>query len=85
MPFVLAQNIPSALANFHSRRLIRPAAVQGISLASDIIIRGFDTPAKVTFKDGIIQFENFNYAGVVTQGYCIPYFLCSSTYNQLTV
>merc|ERR1712147_584714 len=31
--------------------------------ASDIIIRGFDTPAKIV--DG--RFENFNYAGIVTR------------------
>lgn len=73
---VLAQNvesiskrdqIPGRLENYHKRRLIRSAVVQGLSrFASDIIIRGFDTPAKVTFKDGI-QFENFNYAGIVTR------------------
>lgn len=47
--------------------MIRSAAVQGLSrFASDIIIRGFDTPAKVVLKDGI-KFENFNYAGIVTK------------------
>ena len=42
--------------------------MQGLSrFASDIIIRGFDTPAKITqAEDGSIRFENFNYAGVVT-------------------
>ena len=75
--FVLAQNIqsitkrdqiPKALADYHSRRLIRSAAVQGLSrFASDIIIRGFDTPAKINFTDGKVDFENFNYAGIVTR------------------
>ena len=47
--------------------MIRSAAVQGLSrFASDIIIRGFDTPAKIIVKDGI-KFENFNYAGIVTK------------------
>jgi len=74
--FVLAQNFESltkrdqitgALQDYRNRRLIRSAAVQGLSrFASDIIIRGFDTPAKITFKDGI-RFENFNYAGIVTR------------------
>ena len=50
--------------SYTSRRLIRSAAVQGLSrFASDIIIRGFDTPAKIV--DG--RFENFNYAGIVTK------------------
>ena len=44
--------------------------------ASDIIIRGFDTPAKIVWggKDdkgnGLVplpKFENFNYAGIVTK------------------
>jgi len=74
--FVLAQNfksitkrdqIPGSLENYRNRRLIRSAAVQGLSrFASDIIIRGFDTPAKITFDNGI-RFENFNYAGIVTR------------------
>eukprot|EP00929_Paragymnodinium_shiwhaense_P008630 TRINITY_DN112585_c0_g1_i1.p1 TRINITY_DN112585_c0_g1~~TRINITY_DN112585_c0_g1_i1.p1 ORF type:complete len:574 (-),score=147.65 TRINITY_DN112585_c0_g1_i1:230-1951(-) len=56
--------VPHALERYRSRRLIRSAATQGLSrFASDIIIRGFDTPAKITEK-GI---ENFNYAGVVTR------------------
>merc|ERR1712232_920494 len=50
--------------SYTSRRLIRSASVQGLSrFASDIIIRGFDTPAK--FNNG--KFENFNYAGIVTK------------------
>jgi len=53
-----------ALTTYRNRRLVRSAAVQGLSrFASDIIIRGFDTPAK--FVDG--RFENFNYAGIVTR------------------
>jgi len=74
--YVLAQELESAdtrdeienkLRRYRGRRLIRSAAVQGLSrFASDIIIRGFDTPAKIVFKDGI-QFENFKYAGIVTK------------------
>merc|ERR1712127_1131188 len=74
--FVIAQELSTAtsrseiegkLKSYKSRRLIRSAAVQGLSrFASDIIIRGFDTPAKINTKDGI-KFENFNYAGVVTK------------------
>lgn len=56
--------VSQALAEYKSRRLVRSASVQGLSrFASDIIIRGFDTPAKVV--DG--KFENFNYAGIVTR------------------
>ena len=57
------------LRKYQSRRLVRSAAVQGLSrFASDIIIRGFDTPAKITKdENGKIQFENFNYAGIVTR------------------
>ena len=73
---VLSQELGSAktrseladkLENYRNRRLIRSAAVQGLSrFASDIIIRGFDTPAKIVVKDGV-KFENFNYAGIVTK------------------
>lgn len=57
--------IEDKLRSYHDRRLIRSAVVQGLSrFASDIIIRGFDTPAKIARKeDGGIAFENFNYAG----------------------
>ncbi|KAL7572397.1 hypothetical protein ACA910_021605 [Epithemia clementina (nom. ined.)] len=76
--FVIAQElertkkrsqVPASLAHYQQRRLIRSAAVQGLSrFASDIIIRGFDTPAKVYFdSDGQLKFENFNYAGIVTK------------------
>lgn len=74
--FVLAQELGSLesrkdieerLNKYNSRRLVRSAAVQGLSrFASDIIIRGFDTPAKIVF-DGGVKFENFNYAGIVTK------------------
>jgi len=61
------QDIQSKLYSYRNRRFIRSAAVQGLSrFASDIIIRGFDTPAKIVVKDGI-KFENFNYAGIVTK------------------
>ena len=41
---------------------------QGLSrFASDIIIRGFDTPCKLGFYDGKFVCENLNYAGVVTR------------------
>jgi len=75
--FVLVQELQSAnsrneiedkLQSYQSRRLVRSAAVQGLSrFASDIIIRGFDTPAKIVVKDGGVRFENFNYAGIVTK------------------
>lgn len=57
------------LENYRNRRLVRSAAVQGLSrFASDIIIRGFDTPAKVVSSEsGGVKFENFNYAGIVTK------------------
>jgi len=57
-------DVTDSLKKYKSRRLVRSAAVQGLSrFASDIIIRGFDTPAKIV--DG--RFENFNYAGIVTR------------------
>merc|ERR1712071_339767 len=75
--FVLVQELQSAtsrdeiegkLKTYQSRRLIRSAAVQGLSrFASDIIIRGFDTPAKISWEDGKPKFENCNYAGIVTR------------------
>jgi zeaxanthin epoxidase len=60
---------------YQNRRKLRSAAVQGLSrFASDIIIKGFDTPAKVTMphrdEDGNwhgMAVENFNYNGVVTR------------------
>jgi len=61
--------VAAKLNAYARRRVIRSAAVQGLSrFASDIIIRGFDTPAKVyRDEEGKIQFENFNYAGIVTR------------------
>jgi zeaxanthin epoxidase len=60
--------IPEQLVHYQRRRLVRSASVQGLSrFASDIIIRGFDTPARIAFEDGGIKFENFNYAGIVTR------------------
>lgn len=60
--------IRSALDRYKKRRYIRSAAVQGLSrFASDIIIRGFDTPAKIVWENGQLRFENFNYAGIVTK------------------
>jgi len=74
--FVLVQELGSVqkrtevkdkLTKYRERRLIRSAVVQGLSrFASDIIIRGFDTPAKVVTSPNL-RFENFNYAGVVTK------------------
>mmetsp|Transcript_27961 Transcript_27961/g.58556 ORF Transcript_27961/g.58556 Transcript_27961/m.58556 type:complete len:551 (-) Transcript_27961:2979-4631(-) len=60
---------PAGLNHYERRRLVRSAAVQGLSrFASDIIIRGFDTPAKVYVnEEGQLKFENFNYAGIVTK------------------
>jgi len=75
--FVIAEELQSAttrteitgkLKSYARRRQIRSAAVQGLSrFASDIIIRGFDTPAKITWEDGKPKFENCNYAGIVTR------------------
>jgi len=60
-------DIASALTTYRNRRLIRSASVQGLSrFASDIIIRGFDTPAKIRFQPSFAV-ENFNYAGIVTK------------------
>jgi len=77
--FVIAQElgkvktrkeITRTLKSYQSRRLVRSAAVQGLSrFASDIIIRGFDTPAKIVWDEGkgLPRIENFNYPGVVTR------------------
>jgi zeaxanthin epoxidase len=75
--FVIAQELGDAksrteikgkLESYARRRQIRSAAVQGLSrFASDIIIRGFDTPAKISWDDGKPKFENCNYAGIVTR------------------
>jgi len=75
--FVIGQELETAttrsevtkkLKNYAARRQIRSAAVQGLSrFASDIIIRGFDTPAKITWEDNKPTFENCNYAGIVTR------------------
>ena len=61
--------LSGALDTYRNRRLTRSAAVQGLSrFASDIIIRGFDTPCKIAWKEGGgLLVENFNYAGVVTR------------------
>ncbi|KAL3944650.1 MAG: hypothetical protein SGBAC_001257 [Bacillariaceae sp.] len=62
--------VTELLKTYQRRRLVRSAAVQGLSrFASDIIIRGFDTPAKIVKKDDEFfpRFENFNYAGIVTR------------------
>jgi zeaxanthin epoxidase len=77
--FVISQELENAkyrrevtqkLDRYAQRRLVRSAAVQGLSrFASDIIIRGFDTPAKITWEEGKVmpRLENFNYAGIVTR------------------
>lgn len=75
--FVIAEELGTAtrrneitgkLESYARRRQIRSAAVQGLSrFASDIIIRGFDTPAKISWEDGKPKFENCNYAGIVTR------------------
>jgi len=60
--------VEGALSDYRDTRLTRSAAVQGLSrVASDIIIRGFDTPCKLGFYDGAFVAENVNYAGVVTR------------------
>mmetsp|Transcript_24082 Transcript_24082/g.56942 ORF Transcript_24082/g.56942 Transcript_24082/m.56942 type:complete len:572 (-) Transcript_24082:397-2112(-) len=64
------KEVQQRLKSYARRRLVRSAAVQGLSrFASDIIIRGFDTPAKITWEEGKMtpRFENFNYAGIVTR------------------
>jgi len=59
--------ISAALDSYRNRRLVRSAAIQGLSrFASDIIIRGFDTPAKINTEDGL-KLENFGYFGIVTR------------------
>mmetsp|Transcript_4794 Transcript_4794/g.10126 ORF Transcript_4794/g.10126 Transcript_4794/m.10126 type:complete len:539 (+) Transcript_4794:102-1718(+) len=59
--------ISGALETYRDRRLVRSAAVQGLSrFASDIIIRGFDTPVKLVTEPEL-RIENFNYAGIVTR------------------
>lgn len=65
----LRSQVPGKLETYRTRRLVRSAAVQGLSrFASDIIIRGFDTPAKIVWKEGGgVEFQNFNYAGIVTK------------------
>merc|ERR1719163_1814860 len=60
--------IAKSLERYRNRRLTRSAAVQGLSrFASDIIIRGFDTPCKIGFYEGAFVCENLNYAGIVTR------------------
>ena len=61
--------VSETLDTYKNRRLTRSAAVQGLSrFASDIIIRGFDTPCKVGMVEGKgFVVENLNYAGVVTR------------------
>jgi len=60
--------VTGKLKSYGQKRLVRSAAVQGLSrFASDIIIRGFDTPFKIVTENGKMRFENFNYAGVVTK------------------
>merc|ERR1719252_281484 len=60
--------VEGVLREYRDTRLTRSAAVQGLSrFASDIIIRGFDTPMKLGFYDGQFVAENLNYAGVVTR------------------
>lgn len=64
-------DVSRALSNYRGRRLARSAAVQGLSrFASDIIIQGFDTPAKLGFDanaPGGVRAENLNYAGIITR------------------
>ena len=47
--------VEGVLREYRDTRLTRSAAVQGLSrFASDIIIRGFDTPCKLGFYDGAL-------------------------------
>ena len=62
--------LTKALEHYQKRRLFRSATVQGLSrFASDIIIRGFDTPAKIVrdAETGALRLENFHYAGIMTK------------------
>jgi zeaxanthin epoxidase len=61
--------IDDKLQEYRNRRVIRSSTVQGLSrIASDIIIKGFDTPAKIEYtKEGGWKFERLNYAGIVTR------------------
>ena len=63
------EDIGMKLKSYNKRRLIRSAVVQGLSrFASDIIIRGFNTPAKNTkTEENGMKFENLNYSGIVTK------------------
>eukprot|EP00746_Dinoflagellata_sp_MGD_P121595 gnl/MRDRNA2_/MRDRNA2_56719_c0_seq1.p1 gnl/MRDRNA2_/MRDRNA2_56719_c0~~gnl/MRDRNA2_/MRDRNA2_56719_c0_seq1.p1 ORF type:complete len:656 (+),score=137.10 gnl/MRDRNA2_/MRDRNA2_56719_c0_seq1:98-2065(+) len=76
--FVVAQELKAAKSrgeiegkfrNYRSRRLVRSAAVQGLSrIASDLVINTFNTPAKIVFEGGgLPKFENFNYLGIFTR------------------
>merc|ERR1719446_831863 len=61
-------DVSGALQAYRSRRLARSAAVQGLSrFASDIIIKGFDMPAKIGWGEKGLIAENLNYAGIVTR------------------
>ena len=84
-------DVSDALQAYRSRRLARSAAVQGLSrFASDIIIKGFDTPAKIGWGEKGFIAENLNYAGIVTRllqvssplppfrpYVTLPFFLCT--------
>jgi hypothetical protein len=54
--FTRKQTPPRTHPRYKDRRLVRSAAVQGLSrFASDIIIRGFDTPAKVLAEERVAK------------------------------
>jgi zeaxanthin epoxidase len=67
--------IQAAMRSYQNRRKARSAAVQGLSrFASDIIIKGFDTPVGVKFprkdEDGKwhgFEFEHATYNGFLTR------------------
>ena len=65
-PLKSRSSIEGTLKTYCNRRLIRSASAQVLSrFASEIIIRSFDTPVKITLSP--FKVENFNYFGVVTR------------------
>ncbi|CAN0454563.1 unnamed protein product [Laminaria digitata] len=52
--------IPSTLQSFYRNRIVRTSTIQGLSrLASDLIVKNFDTPMKAR-KCGNVSMSPFN-------------------------
>ena len=65
-PLKFRSSIEGVLKIYRNRRLTRSASAQRLSrFASDVVIRSFDTPVKITLSP--FKVENFNYLGVVTR------------------